>query len=299
MLTKIKFLYFLLVWFRVPNFWSKCLEFGFGFSKYLGSGYTEWNNTGFHTLYTEFWMICRGIRDVEGRGRSQWRPGGSIDPWSQIPITLMRIKIKIQIKWKAGSGFAFKFEAGSGSAFKWKAGSGSALKWCGSPTATLILCSSLVCSYLQFGAITTTYPHHFRISDCKGTAHSLRLRRVAECRENKMSLSNLAKILGPTLVGYSSSEPATMVAEVSAASPPYWMDRCVPDPAHFETDPGYLDPYAGLRIRIWDLIRIRILLFSSVALKMPTKNIIFHSVFLLITCRTFGVDPDPDLDPRI
>jgi hypothetical protein len=114
-----------------------------------------------------------------------------------------------------------------------------------------------------------------------------------------MSLSNLAKILGPTLVGYSSSEPATMVAEVSAASPPYWMDRCVPDPAHFETDPGYLDPYAGLRIRIWDLIRIRILLFSSVALKMPTKNIIFHSVFLLITCRTFGVDPDPDLDPRI
>jgi hypothetical protein len=31
-----------------------------------------------------------------------------------------------------------------------------------------------------------------------------------------MSLSNLAKILGPTLVGYSSSEPATMVAEVSA-----------------------------------------------------------------------------------
>jgi hypothetical protein len=54
------------------------------------------------------------------------------------------------------------------------------------------------------------------VTDCKGTAHSPRLRRVAECRENKMSVSNLAKILGPTLVGYSSSEPATMVAEVSA-----------------------------------------------------------------------------------
>ncbi len=68
-------------------------------------------------------------------------------------------------------------------------------------------------------------------TDCKGTAHSPRLRRVAECRENKMSVSNLAKILGPTLVGYSSSEPATMVAEVSAAVyPPYCMNRCVPDP---------------------------------------------------------------------
>ncbi len=66
----------------------------------------------------------------------------------------------------------------------------------------------------------------------------------------------------------------------------------------FLTDPDPLDPYTGLRIRIWNLIRLRILLFSSVALKMPTKNI-FHSVFLLITYRTFGVDPDPDLDPRI
>ena len=44
----------------------------------------------------------------------------------------------------------------------------------------------------------------------------LHLRRVAECRENKMSISNLAKILGPTVVGYSTADPTTdnMVAEV-------------------------------------------------------------------------------------
>ncbi len=98
-----------------------------------------------------------------------------------------------------------------------------------------------------------------------------------------MSLSNLAKILGPTLVGYSSSEPATMVAEVSAEfSSLLDGSVCSGSVTFFETDPDPLDPYTGLRIRIWNLIRLRILLFSSVALKMPTKNI-FHSVFLLIT----------------
>jgi hypothetical protein len=46
-------------------------------------------------------------RAVEGRGRSQWRPGGSkwslggsIDQLSQIPIRLMRSRIRIRIKEK-------------------------------------------------------------------------------------------------------------------------------------------------------------------------------------------------------
>jgi Rac GTPase-activating protein 1 len=36
----------------------------------------------------------------------------------------------------------------------------------------------------------------------------LHLKRVAECRDNKMSISNLAKILGPTVVGYSTADPS-------------------------------------------------------------------------------------------
>ena len=44
----------------------------------------------------------------------------------------------------------------------------------------------------------------------------LHLRRVAECRQNKMSISNLARILGPTVVGYSTADPTTanMMSEV-------------------------------------------------------------------------------------
>jgi Rac GTPase-activating protein 1 len=44
----------------------------------------------------------------------------------------------------------------------------------------------------------------------------LHLRRVADCRQNKMTISNLAKILGPTVVGYSTADPtaANMYAEV-------------------------------------------------------------------------------------
>jgi RhoGAP domain len=36
----------------------------------------------------------------------------------------------------------------------------------------------------------------------------LHLKRVGECRDNKMSISNLAKILGPTVVGYSTADPS-------------------------------------------------------------------------------------------
>ncbi len=52
----------------------------------------------------------------------------------------------------------------------------------------------------------------------------------------------------------------------------------VPDPWHFGTDPDS-------QIRIFDQkirIRIRILLFSSVTFKMPTKNNLFLQVFMLI-----------------
>jgi len=41
--------------------------------------------------------------------------------------------------------------------------------------------------------------------------------RVSECTECKMPASNLAKVFGPTIVGYSSSEaePMKMLAETT------------------------------------------------------------------------------------
>ncbi len=50
------------------------------------------------------------------------------------------------------------------------------------------------------------------------------------------------------------------------------------DTWHFATDP-YLDP----RIRTTDL-RVRILLYSSVAFKMPTKKSFFSMLFCLLPC---------------
>ncbi len=34
-------------------------------------------------------------------GSSKWSPGGPIDQWSQIPVTLIRSKIRIRIKVKS------------------------------------------------------------------------------------------------------------------------------------------------------------------------------------------------------
>ncbi len=70
----------------------------------------------------------------EGRGRSQWRPGGSkrsrgesVDHLSQIFITLMRSRIRIRIKGKVGYGSASKCKEGSGSA-SWCFGSATLKK---------------------------------------------------------------------------------------------------------------------------------------------------------------------------
>jgi hypothetical protein len=53
------------------------------------------------------------------------------------------------------------------------------------------------------------------------------------------------------------------------------MRSSVPDPRHFGTDTD-ADP------GIWMWIRLRILLFSSVTFKMPTKIIFFSLKFLCL-----------------
>jgi hypothetical protein len=35
---------------------------------------------------------------VEGTGGPKWSPGGSLDQWSQIPITFIRVRIRIKVK---------------------------------------------------------------------------------------------------------------------------------------------------------------------------------------------------------
>jgi hypothetical protein len=59
-------------------------------------------------IKVKIYKLFRGSRAVEGRGRSQWRPGGSkwspggsVDQWSQIAITLMRSRIRIRIEAKS------------------------------------------------------------------------------------------------------------------------------------------------------------------------------------------------------
>jgi hypothetical protein len=58
----------------------------------------------------------------------------------------------------------------------------------------------------------------------------------------------------------------------------------------FSDESGSLGPYIRLRIQIrnWILIWLRILLFSSVAFEMPSKNNFFLRIFLLIPYYILG-----------
>ncbi len=91
---------------------------------------------------------------------------------------------------------------------------------------------------------------------------------------NKMREGRSSVLYGQILVSWS--------LDVFASKKCYLYDHffcgtSVVDPWHFGTEP---DP----RIRTTDLwIRIRILLFSSVAFKMPTKKLVFFLGFLLMT----------------
>ncbi len=49
-------------------------------------------------LKSKFLKLYRLKMELWGAWRLKWCLGGSIDPWSQIPITLMRSRILIRIK---------------------------------------------------------------------------------------------------------------------------------------------------------------------------------------------------------
>jgi len=86
----------------------------------------------------------------------------------------------------------------------------------------------------------------------------LHLQKVSSCRETKMPLSNLAKILGPTVLGYSSAEPcpANILAETGMQAvtmeklinidSDYWETYLGDNDAFFTPSRNILSPNLGL-----------------------------------------------------
>ncbi len=92
-----------------------------------GSGSAqEWKAGSGSALEAKFRSFKAQNRAVKGRGSSkwrrggsQWKPGGWVGQWSQIRITLMRSRIRINIEGKSLFRIPINLKAWSGSAFNW------------------------------------------------------------------------------------------------------------------------------------------------------------------------------------